>query len=375
MTQTFAGNLSFRKCAWVLLLWTTSLASSGCSPQRRGSGDEPSQRVSVQLNWYAEAEHGGVYQAHADGTYQAAGFTVDIRPGGRATPVAAELVMGRADFAITNADDVVLFREQGADIVAVMTAMQNHPRCILVREDSGVKSFDDLSGMTLQRQEGRGFVEFLRRAGKLDGVREVPYHGSVSSLVADPKIAIQAYSFAEPYLARGEGVQVRTLMLSDLGWNPYSSVLVTRGELIRKQPGLVRRFVAATRKGWQNYLTDPAAGNAAILAANQHGMTAEALQFGADELVALAMPQPLTLEDVGMMSAERWQQLVTQMQEIELIKPGTVRAEDCFTLQFLDTGTAEPSSGEQTQPSGNKQARISGSELGQASGGGLIHEL
>ncbi len=320
-------------CAFAAL----TMLLTGCSAKPRSVKEtgEHLRPVAVQLNWYAEAEHGGVYQAQADGTYQAAGFDVEIRPGGRATPVAAEVVMGRADFAITNADDVVLFRAQGADIVALMSAMQNHPRCILVREDSGVRSLDDLAGLTLQRQEGRGFVEFLRRAGKLEGVKEVPYHGSVSNLVGDPKVAIQAYSFAEPYLARGEGVEVRTLMVSELGWNPYSSVLVTRGQLIRDQPQLVAEFVAATRAGWRNYLTDPAAGNQAILAANQHGMTAEALQFGAAELVALAMPEPLALQDVGTMTAARWQELVSQMEEIELIRPGSVAAEDCFTLAFL----------------------------------------
>jgi len=318
------------------------LLLAGCSPKSRQTEDagQRLRPVAVQLNWYAEAEHGGVYQALADGTYEAAGFQVEIRPGGRATPVAAEVVMGRADFAITNADDVVLFRAQGADIVALMSAMQNHPRCILVRADSGVSSLDDLAGLTLQRQEGRGFIEFLRRAGKLAGVKEVPYHGSVSNLVGDPKVAIQAYSFAEPYLARGEGVEVRTLMVSELGWNPYSSVLVTRGALIREQPERVAQFVAATREGWRNYLSDPAAGNRAILAANQHGMTAEALQFGATELVALAMPEPMTLQDVGTMTAARWQELVLQMEQIELIKPGAVAAEDCFTLAFLSASAA-----------------------------------
>ncbi len=298
----------------------------------------------MQLNWFAEAEHGGVYQAAADGTYKEAGFDVEVRPGGAGTPVAAEVVLGRADFAITNADDVVLFRAAGADIVALMSAMQNHPRCILVREESGVKTLDDLKGMTLQREEKRGFVEFLRMQGKLEGVKEVPYQGNVGALAADPKVAIQAYVFAEPYLAKGEGMQVRTLMLSDLGWNPYSSVLVTRGDLVRGNPELVRKFVAATRQGWQNYVTAPALGNAAILAANQHGMTQDALNYGSTELVKLAIPKSMTVADVGTMDAARWQKLVKQMEEIDLIKPGSVRPEDCYDLSFLkseSTGVSE----------------------------------
>lgn len=337
ITKFLPEPRAFVSCA--VLLVATALA--GCSSKPASPvGDEPSARkVAVQLNWFAEAEHGGVYQAAADGTYKDAGFDVEVRPGGAGTPVAAEVVLGRADFAITNADDVVLFRAAGADIVAVMAAMQNHPRCILVREESGVKTFDDLKGMTLQREEKRGFVEFLRLQGKLEGVKEVPYQGNVGALAGDPKVALQAYLFAEPYLAKGEGMQVRTLMLSDLGWNPYSSVLVTRGDLIRSNPELVRKFVAATRKGWQNYVADPAQGNVEILAANQHGITQDALTYGATELVKLAIPEPMKVADVGTMSVERWQELVTQMEQIDLIKPASVRPEDCYDLSFLDSET------------------------------------
>ncbi|TWU47193.1 NMT1/THI5 like protein [Rubripirellula tenax] len=298
-----------------------------------------SDKVAVQLNWYPEAEHGGVYQAWADGTYKSAGLTVDVRPGGRATPVAPELQLGRVQFAMANADDVVLFRREGMDIVAVLAVLQNSPRCILVREDSGVEDFKGLAGMTLQRQAGRMFLEFMRSKGFLDKVTEVPYHGSVSSMIADPKIAIQAYSFAEPLLAREQGVEVRTLMVSELGWNPYSSVLITSGKLIREQPELVRTFVKATQQGWANYLADSKLGNEAILSANEHGMTQEALDFGSKELTPLALPEGMAIDQIGAMSQARWKTLVDQMDALDPGAAGKVKAEDCFTDQFLMNGS------------------------------------
>jgi len=284
--------------------------------------------VAVQLNWYPESEHGGLYQAASDGTFAAAGLNVELRAGGRAAPVGPELELERCQFAMANADDVVMFRQEGLDIVAVFAAMQNHPRCILAQADSGVKTFEDLVGKT--------FVEFMRARGLLDGVQEVPYHGSVASLVADPNVVIQGYSYSEPLLAQQQGVEVNTLMISDLGFNPYSSVLVTSGKLIRENPELVGQFVRAARRGWQNYLTDPSKGNQAILAANEHGMTPEALQFGSVELRKLAQPADMDIERVGNMTAERWEQLVRQMVELKLIDPSKVKAENCFTTQFLD---------------------------------------
>ena len=325
-----------------LLTAVVSLLLAGCGSSEpversvdRGDGPEAAQPITVQLNWYPEAEHGGIYQALTNQSYAEAGLDVTVRPGGSATPVAAEVHLGRAQFAVTNADDVVVFREQGMDIVAVLAAVQNNPRCILVREDSGVESFDDLANKTFQRQAGRPFLEFMRAKGLLEKVREAPYHGSVSSLVTDPNIVIQAYSYSEPLLARQAGVEVRTLMVSDLGWNPYSSVLITSGELIRNDPETVQAFVDKTREGWRNYLDDPSLGNAAILAANQHGMTAETLQFGCEGLRELALPDSMASEDFGMMSLERWTTLVEQMVSLDLADPAKVKPEDCFTTEFL----------------------------------------
>lgn len=317
-----------------ILIATAMCVIGGC----KQSASEPadgSSSVRVQLNWYPESEHGGLYQAKATALYKAAGLNVEIQPGGRATPIGPELEIGRSQFAFANADDVLLFRQQGLDIVAVMAAMQNHPRCILARTDSGVSSFEDLAGKTFQRQAGRAFVEFIRSKGFLENVKEVPYHGSIASMVADADIVIQGYSCSEPLLAEQQGIDVNLLMVSDLGFNPYSSVLVTTGKMIREQPDLVAKFVDVTRQGWRDYLTDPAAGNEVILTANEEGMTAEALKFGAEQMRDLAMPDESSIDSVGMMSDQRWKTLFDQMVELDLIDSETVKVADCYTLQFL----------------------------------------
>jgi NitT/TauT family transport system substrate-binding protein len=290
--------------------------------------------VRVQLNWYPEVEHGGVYQAVVDGSFRDHGLNVEIQPGGRETPVAPELLLGRSQFAITNADDVVLFRAQGADIVALLAAAQNNPRCLLVRADSGVENFDDLSGMTLQCQPGRTFLPFLRQRGYLDGVREVPYFNSIAGMIDDPKMAVQAYVVAEPLLARQQGLEVRTLMVSDLGWNPYSSVLVTTGKMIRESPDIVREFVTTAQTGWINYLRTPDQANEQILQVNTQGITAEVLRFGAEQMRSLAYPEDTTR--LGEMTLDRWQRLVDQMEELDVIKDNAVQPNECFTTEFLN---------------------------------------
>lgn len=309
-------------------------SSSGDSEDADSASNQQTA-VTIQLNWYPESEHAGVFAAQAAGLYEAAGLDVKIRPGGQGTRIGPELVTGRVQFAFANADDVVLFREEGVDAVAVLAAMQDHPRCILVRADSGVEKFEDLRGMILQRQPGRPFLAFLEQRGLLEGVQLVPYSGSVAGLVTTKNTAIQAYSFAEPMLAEQQGVEVKTLMVSELGWNPYSSVIVTTGEMIREQPEVVRSFVQATVAGWKMYLQDPAEADKAILAVNEEGMTQEALTFGYEGLKKLALPEGFDPERVGIMSSDRWSTLIQQMIDLNLVDPSQVSPEDCFTTEFL----------------------------------------
>jgi len=318
------------------LLFLAALA--GCGAPAKPPADAARGTPAVlQLNWFPEPEHGGFYTALIDKLYDAEGLAVEIRPGGRAAPIASELAAGRVQFAVANAEDVVMFRSQGADIVTVMTACQHHPRCLLMRADSGVTSFEDLGnrGMTLQVQQGHAFLEYMRSKGLLAGVKEVPYTGGVALTVHDPKMAQQGYVYSEPLLAEQQGAKITTLMLSDIGFDPYSSVLVTTGKIVREQPDLVRRMVKAAIEGWRRYLTDPAATNAYLMKVNSEGLTAEVLDHGVATLRDLCLPDGMPPERLGTMTAARWDELLAQMTALDPSLAGKVKAADCYTLEFF----------------------------------------
>jgi NitT/TauT family transport system substrate-binding protein len=320
------------------------LVLAGCGHSAPPVAAPRAEPVVLQLNWFPEAEHGGFYSAVIGQHDAANGLAVEIRPGGRAIRVAGELASGRVQFAVANAEDVVIFRSQGADIVTVMTACQHHPRCILTRADSGVRAFGDLGakGMTLQVQQGHAFVEYMRSRGVLAGVKEVPFTGGVALTVGDPSFAQQGYVYSEPLLARQQGVDVTTLMVSDLGFDPYSSVLVTTGKLVRERPDTVRRMVAAALAGWRGYLADPAATNARLLEVNPEGVTAEMLAEGVAILRGLCLPGDMPPEQLGTMTADRWERLVEQMIAVDGSLAGKVKATDCYTLDFLPGAVPAP---------------------------------
>ncbi len=181
---------------------TEKSASQGTAPAEASAGKSGSgpDKVALMLNWYPEAEHGGFYAAKVHGIFEKHGLDVEIRPGGENAPVAQELLTGRVQFGVLNADEVLLFREQGADIVALLAPIQQTPRCILVRAESGIDSLSKLKGLTLQGNDGQAFLSFMKKRGMLEGVQVVPYAGSVAQFVSDKNTAIQAYNFSEPLL-------------------------------------------------------------------------------------------------------------------------------------------------------------------------------
>lgn len=287
-------------------------------------------KVSLLLNWYPEAEHGGFYAAKAAGIYEKFGLDVEIQPGGKTTVVAQSLALGRVQFGVANADDVLIARNAGAALVALMAPIQQGPRCIMVRADSGIKSFADLKDVTLQIDSTRPYVPFLKSKGLLDAsVKLAPYFGSVAQLVAGPGYAAQGYTFSEPFMARQKGIEVTELMMSDIGYNPYASLLVTVDTYAQEKEDVCKRMVQASIEGWQKYLADPIAANEMILKDNKQGMEKPALEFGVEALRPLCMvnDDPNT---IGQMTRERWVELSDTLVELKLIDRAQVNVDATF---------------------------------------------
>lgn len=303
--------------------------------KQSASSTSGKDKVILQLNWFPEAEHGGFYAAKVHGIFEKYNIDVEILPGGKAATVPQELTVGRIQFGIINGDELVLSRESGVDIVSLLAPLQTSPRCILVRKDSGIEKFEQLSGLTLQLGAGQPFIEFLKSKGYMENVKVVPYQGGVGALVAGTGIGQQAYVFSEPLLAEQEKVPVNVLMVSEAGFNPYTSLLAVTKEYAQTNPDLVKRMVQACQEGWQKYLSDPAETNKYILTQNEHGLTDEALVYGIEKMKPLCINDTVPLEKVGIMTAERWEELVKQMAELKLIDPAKVKASDCFDNSFF----------------------------------------
>ena len=328
----------------LLVLASLCLGCGGSEPPPRNdvaadSEDgivRPPTAVSLQLNWFPEAEHGGFFAADVHGFYDDSKLDVEIRPGGPGTQVVTQVATGRVLFGITNADRVLVGQAAGAETVAVMAAMQVSPRCVIVHENSGIRSLKDLGQVeTLAVSSTATWSLFLQKTVDLKGVQLVPYTGNVSQFLLNDDFAQQGYSISEPFVARLQMAQPRVLMVSDLGFNPYTSVLITTPEVIRTRPELVAEMVKASVSGWLKYLDNPSQTNQAISDRNED-MGLPILAFGARELKTLCVTPETPRTKLGWMTAARWKTLLGQLVDVEAIEDGKVDVSKVFTNRFLD---------------------------------------
>ena len=295
--------------------------------------EEGKTRVKLALNWFPEAEHGGFYAAHIHGYYAARNLEVEILGGGPDAPVIQRISTGAVEFGVTNADDVLYARAQQAPVVALMAPYQINPRCIMVHESSGIERIDQISNITLAMSQRPAFSHYLRWKYPLEGVNIVPYPGNVSQFLANPNFAQQGYVFSEPFVARQQGGNPRALLVSDIGFNPYASVVIATEETIAERTDIVRAVVEASIEGWEHYLRDGQETNQYINSLNPE-MGLDILAYGVEESAALVLDPIANEKGLGYMSSARWNELHKQMAEAGLIEAeGSI--EGAFDTQFL----------------------------------------
>jgi NitT/TauT family transport system substrate-binding protein len=285
--------------------------------------------VRLSLNWVAEPEFGGFYAAEKARIYERNHLAVNILTGGAGTPTVQMVAAGKVEFGISSADEVILSRSKGADVVALFAVYQTSPTGIMVHESRGFKSIADVFGPgILAVQRAYPFFEFLKKKYPMKGVKIVPYGGGISEFLHNKNFSQQVFVTSEPLLAKKQGGDPKTFLVADEGFNPYTSVLVTRGDYLRQHPDIVQAMVAASREGWKNYLADPRQTNEWMAGLNK------SMDLGTfKEVAATQIPLIVTSETkkygLGYMSEERWNKMTSDLVDLKVIsKP--IPAKECF---------------------------------------------
>ncbi|TBL70751.1 ABC transporter substrate-binding protein [Paenibacillus thalictri] len=353
MLNTFnlKKSVSFKTASCVLAAVIAGAALlSGCSsstpsasapaPAPAGAGgaspapaEKPLVKVTQVTNWFAQPEHGGNYTALAKGFYKEAGLDMTIQPGGPGVSATQIVGSGKAQFGMGSSDEVLLARERGIPIVAVMTVFQKSPQAMLVHKGQNIKSIADLNGHKVIVGSGVSFWEYFKKAYKLDKATELKYTGDLSMFLSDPASAVQSYITSEPYVLQKKGVETESLLNADFGFAPYANLMYTTETFLKEHPDQVKAFVEATIKGW-NYYKDHWQEINPIIKKENPDNPEDVMEYSAKTLQPLVFGSDAEKNGVGYMTKERWEEMNKQLVDLGLLKaPQDVSK--AFTTEFI----------------------------------------
>ncbi|WP_029586069.1 ABC transporter substrate-binding protein [Bradyrhizobium sp. URHD0069] len=300
-------------------------------------------KVSFGTNWVAEAEHGGFFQALADGTYKNYGLDVTIVPGGPNDNNRMLLIAGKLDFFMC-ANTLMSFDAvaNNVPLVSVAAIFQKDPQVFLTHPASKVSKLEDLKPLTLfVSKEGiSSYFQWLKSEYKFSEAKIRPYTFNPQPFLADRQSAMQGYVTSEPFaIEKAAKFKPGIILLADYGFNSYSTLIETRRELIDNKPDLVQRFVDASIIGLYNYLYgDNAPGNAMIKKLNPE-MTDELLAYSINKMKEYGIVDSgdTVRDGIGAMSDARAASFFDKMVRAGVVRPD-IDFRKAYTLRFVNKG-------------------------------------
>jgi len=296
---------------------------------------QPLERLVFGTDWLAQAEHGGFYQALAEGTYRKHGLDVTIRMGGPQVNGLQLLAAGQLDIVMGDALQVLSAVEQKVPVTAIAATFQKNPTVVIAH--AGVARMEDLKGrpIAVSAAANTTFWPWLKQRYGFTDDQKRPYAFSVQPFLVDRNLSQQGFATSEPFSIEKGGVQPVVFLLAEQGYPPYSEVLAVRRDALAKRADALARFVRASAEGWKSYLDNPAPGNALIRRDNPQ-MSDELLAYGHRKMKEYAIVAGGDAATAGLltMTDRRWQQTLDFLRSAGLAKPGADYAQ-AYTLAIV----------------------------------------
>ncbi len=226
----------------------------------------PLKKINFQLDWIAYGRHVPYYLARELGFYASAGLDVNIEQGTGAIPGFRYLAADRAQFVFQDIGSMLAVRNRdGLKMKAVSCVYQKAPHTAFFIEDRGIKAPADLAGKKVAYSPGNSPKVMFPAFAAAQNIPD-----TISWLAADPNSlnslllthqadSILTYIFTKPILqksARG-GDKIGSYLYSENGADFYGNGIIAMEAYIESNPDVVRGFLEATRKGFEQTWADP----------------------------------------------------------------------------------------------------------------------
>jgi NitT/TauT family transport system substrate-binding protein len=295
------------------------LLFTGCGGKKETSSSGNLQKVTLQLDWYAEPAHGGFYQAVIRGFYADEGLDVEIVQGGPGAVPLQSITAGKADFTLRRIDDAILGIARGLPLQVIMAYMQKDPQAIMFHASNPIHSWEDLNGKAIMVEPASSFVAWLK---KYHGIQfdVIPVDYGIQRFLSDENFIQQCFITSQPFFAKQQGAEVKTLLLSDSGFSP-ERVVISNRSLTHRNSDLVAAFVRASIRGWRDYMGGDPTETHALLPKLNPANVPELNEFShaAMKDYMIVEGDPAKGEALGLVRPEKLTETLKTLYELELI--------------------------------------------------------
>jgi putative hydroxymethylpyrimidine transport system substrate-binding protein len=334
----------FRAATLLAVALATALAVLGLAAC--GGGDEPStgsadnpEPFTLDLDWYVNPDHAGIYSALDRGFFKQAGL--DVQPQVPSDPSAPikEVAAGRVDLAVSYEPEVLLADQQGLDVQAVAAVVAQPLTSLISLPDGGIATGSDLAGKTVGTAGIPYQSDYLSTIEQQAGVspssvREVNVGlNLLPTLIAGRVDAILGgFRNIEGVDLQQRGLDPRIVPVDQLGVPTYDElVLVARRSTVDEHPEAIRTFVTALEEGTDYAIGHPQeAANAVLMA----GKGLDPMQTRAEVDATLPLLAAAHGHPYGFMDPGEWRAYAEWMAEHDLISSAP-RTSDVLTNELL----------------------------------------
>ena len=323
-----------------LALLAVAAALAACSPTKQTVAPSGLTTIRFATDWRAQAEHGGFYEAVANGEYAKRGLDVKIVQGGPGVNVPQLLAAGAVEAGMGSNSFIALnMANEGAPVRAVAAMMQKDPQVLIAHPDQGIEKIEDLKGhpILLSDASVSAFWVWLKSKYGFTDNQVRKYTFNSAPFLADKRVAQQGYVTSEPYtLEKAAGLKAKVFLLADNGYPSYATMILFPQTMIDKNPAAVRAFVEASAQGWKDYLYgDPKPGDALIRKDNPE-MTQDVLDQAREKLRSYGIVDggDAKTAGIGTMTDGRWAAFAKLAMD-QGVYPQSLDYKKAYTLQFV----------------------------------------
>ncbi|MEI8265122.1 MAG: ABC transporter substrate-binding protein [Betaproteobacteria bacterium] len=308
------------------------------------AGARAQEKFTYMTNWYAQAEHGGFYQAVATGIYRKYGLDVTIRMGGPQVNILQLMAAGQTDCIMGSSDiQMMVARAGGVPVVTLAAVFQKDPQVLISHEN--VKSFEEMRDKTIliAPSAQRGYWLWLKSRFGLKDEQTRPYTFNIQPFVADRNTVQQGYLTSEPFAIQKAGVKANTHLFADHGWASYATTISCMEQTVKNRGKAVDAFVKASMEGWKSFLENPAPAIPLIKKDNPN-MTDEQIAYSVGKLkeMGIVISGDARTSGIGAISETRMKQNLAFLLDNKLVEPGKVKLEEAYSLDSVKSAKVLP---------------------------------